>query len=91
MREQLESYGVEFPTREEILENKINRTKQRLEILERTKEIIQENPDITRDEIREIISEEFDIEFPENGMMHRPKGRYGPCGPRGFISGEETE
>ena len=93
MREQLESYGVELPTREEMIDKKIERTEKRLEILNRIKELIEENPDITREEIREIISEEFDIEFPEdgNGMMHRPKGRCGPCGPRGFISGEETE
>ena len=55
MREQLESYGIELPTREEMLDKQIERTEQRLEILNRIKELVNENPDITRDEIREII------------------------------------
>jgi hypothetical protein len=93
MRAQLEEYGVELPTREEILEKQIEHTKQKLEILERTKELIQENPDITKEEIREIIEEEFDIDLPENGkgMKYRNKGRCGPYGPKGFKPSEETE
>jgi hypothetical protein len=93
MREQLEEYGVEMPTREEILDHKIELTEQKLEILNRIKELVVENPEITRDEIREIISEEFELELPENGngMMYRHKGRCGRFGPRGFMSGEETE
>jgi 5-bromo-4-chloroindolyl phosphate hydrolysis protein len=77
MREQLESYGIEMPTREEMLDKKIEQTEQRLEILNRIKELVNENPDITQEEIRDIISEEFELEFPENGkgMMHRPRGR----------------
>ena len=80
MHEQLEEYGVKFPTREEMLDNNINRTKQRLEILERTKEIIQENPDITEEEIREIIQEEFELEMPDEGfgMKHRSGFCRGP-------------
>jgi len=90
MRDQLEEYGVEFPTREEMIDKRINRTKQKLEILEWTKEIIQNNPDITEEEIREIIQEEFDLLMPEEGygMRHRggfcrgpkPDG-FGPFGP----------
>ena len=81
MREQLEEYGVEFPTREEMIDDRINRTKQKLEILERTKEIIQENPDITEEEIREIIQEEFDLLMPEEGYGMRHRGGF--CrGPR---------
>ena len=93
MDEQLEEYGVELPTREEILDHKIEQTEQKLEILNRIKELVEENPEITRDEIREIISEEFELELPENGngMMNRHKGRCGRFGPRGFMSGEETE
>ena len=57
------------------------------------KELVEENPEITREEIRDILSEEFDIEFPEDckGMMHRQRCRCGPYGPRGDLSSEETE
>ena len=68
--------------------------KKRLEILERTKELIENNPDITREEIREIIQSEFDIELPANmgnGMGFRHRGRCGSCGPRGFMSEEDSE
>lgn len=90
---QLEEYGVKFPTRLEMIDNQINQTKQRLEILERTKELIQENPDITDQEIREIIQEEFDLQMPEEGfgMMHRgghcggPRfGEFGPMEPMDY-------
>ena len=76
----------------EILDMKIERTKQRLEILERTKELIQENPEITNEEIREIIQSEFELEMPNgdgNGMMHHRRFCRGPgSGPYGF-NGEE--
>ena len=93
MSEQLEEYGVELPTREEMIDHRIEHTEQKLEILNRIKELVEENPEITREEIREIISEEFELELPEdgNGMMCRHKGRCGRFGPRGFMSGEETE
>jgi hypothetical protein len=87
---QLEEYGIEMPTREEIIDAKIQQTEQRLKILERTKELIQENPDITNEEIREIIQEEFELEFPEDGQgMRFRRGRCG--GFRGYMCGEETE
>ena len=90
MRTQLEEYGIELPTREEIIESKIQHTQQRLEILERIKELIQENPDITNEEIREIIQEEFELEFLEEDQCKR--FRRGRCGGfRGFMYGEETD
>ena len=91
MREQLEEYGVELPTREEMIDMRIEHTQQRLDILERIKELIQENPDITNEKIREIIQEEFELEMPGEGfgMMHRRGFRRGPgCGPRGFMDEE---
>jgi hypothetical protein len=93
MREQLEEYGVELPTREEMLDKRIEQTEQKLEILKRTKELIQENPEITKEEIREIIEEEFGIEMPDcEGMKPRHGFQKGFCrGPKGFMSDEEPE
>ena len=93
MRNQLEEYGVELPTREEMLDKQIEFTEQKLEILKRIKELVEENPEITQEEIRDIISEEFDLEIPEDGqgMMNRHRGHFGPKGPCRFMTGEETE
>lgn len=95
MHEQLESYGIELPTREEMIDQKIEHTQQRLDILYRTKELIEENPEITQEEIREIIQEEFDLELPNGegpGMKQRHGFKRGGCGgPRGFMSEEENE
>lgn len=93
MRAQMEEYGVELPTREEMLDKRIEQTEQKLEILKRTKELIQENPDITKEEIREIIEEEFGIEIPDcMGMKPRHGYGHGLCKrPRGSMSDEESE
>jgi hypothetical protein len=95
IREQLESYGVEIPTREEMLDKQIERTEQRLEILNRIKELVNENPDITQDEIRDIISEEFELEIPNGdgqGIMHKRGFRRRPgCGFCGFMPSEESD
>ena len=80
MEEQLEEYGIEMPTREEMIDNRIEHTQQRLEILERTKELIQENSEITKEEIRETIQEEFDLELPNGEGRGRPGS---PAHPRG--------
>jgi len=92
MRTQLEEYGIELPTREEMLDMQIEHTKQRLEILERTKELIQENPEITNEEIREIIQNEFELEMPNGDgwdMIYQRGFHRGPgCGPRGFMDEE---
>ena len=42
MHEQLESYGIDLPTQDEMLDKQINQTRQRLEILERKKELREE-------------------------------------------------
>lgn len=96
MCEQLDEYDVELPTREEMIDMRIKLTQQRLNILKRTKELVQDNPDITNEEIREIIQEEFELEMPGEGfgMMHRRGFRRGPCfgyGPNGFMKGQESE
>jgi hypothetical protein len=90
MREQFESYGIELPTREEMLDKQIERAEQRLEILNRIKELVNENSEITQEEIRDKISEEFELELAENGngIMHRSKGRCGRFGYRGFTNKE---
>jgi len=94
MKEKLEEYDIELPTREEMLDKKIEHTEQKLEILYRIKELIEENPEITEEEIKEIIEEEFDIELPEegSGKMKGHRGLRGARGPRGCMpSGEELE
>ena len=57
-----------------------------------TKELIEENPEITPEEIREAIQSEFELETlygDGQGMMHRRGFRKGPgCGPCGFGSEE---
>ena len=95
IQNQLGEYGIEVPAREEILDKQIEQTQQRLDILKRIKELIQKNPEITQEEISEIIQSEFELEFPEcegRGMMFRNRGQCGHySGPRGFISKEESE
>ena len=58
----LEEYGVDIPTQDEMLDAKIEHAEQRLEILERIKELRQEQPDLSMEEIRDIIQDEFDLE-----------------------------
>ena len=94
MKEKFEEYDIELPTREEMLDKKIEHTEQKLEILYRIKELIEENPDITEQEIKDIIEEEFDIELPKDGSG-KMKGYRGPRGARGHRGcippGEEFE
>ena len=80
MNEQLESYGIEIPTQDEMLDKQINSTRQRLEILERKKTLREEGYEW--EEIDEIIQEEFDIEYPlfeGKHMGHRHGFNGGPC------------
>ena len=74
IKQQLETYGIEIPTMEERINNAIVQTEKKLEILEYTKELLESNPDLTKEEIRNLVEEEFDIELPEfdeNGMRFR--------------------
>jgi uncharacterized protein YpuA (DUF1002 family) len=78
---QLESYGIEVPTIEEKLDNSIANTEQKLDILNYIKEALDENPDLTKEDIRNLVEEEFDIEFPEfnedeMNFKHGFKGRH---------------
>jgi hypothetical protein len=65
IRQLLESYGIEMPTREEIFDNAIANTELRLEILQYIKELIEEDPDLSREEIRNLVEDKFDIDLPE--------------------------
>ncbi len=53
---------------DERLDNAIDNTEKRLEILNRQKEL--RNQGYSWDEINDIIKEEFDLEFPENNFRH---------------------
>jgi DNA-binding transcriptional MerR regulator len=95
IQEKLEEFGVEIgppeltdEERDEQLDTAIERTEQQLTILTREKEL-RENG-YSWDEIKDIIQEEFDLEFPAGdgqGMMMGPGFHDGLCrGPRGFMS-----
>jgi len=95
MQAMLEEYGVDVPTRDEILDKNIENAEKRLEILKRTKELRQNNSELYWEEIDEIIQEEFELELPENEGNSMRFGRgfgRGPCkGPHGFLSDEESD
>ena len=83
MQQKFEEYGVEMPTRDEMLDKQIESTEQRLEILNRQKELREEGYEWA--DIQEIIQDEFELEFPKEGKFMRfGRGRCG--GFRGFIS-----
>ena len=90
MHGQLESYGIEIPTKDEMLDKQINTTRQRLEILERKKTLREKGYEW--EEINEIIQEEFDFEhLPYEGKRqgYRRGFNHGSCmGPRNFMSDE---
>ena len=74
IKQQLESYGIDLPNREERLDMAIENTEQKLEILKYIRELIENNTDLTKEEIRDLVETEFGIELPEfdgNGMNFR--------------------
>ena len=76
MQQKFEEYGIEMPTRDEMLDKQLEHTEQRLEILNRQKELREQG--IEWGEIRDIIQEEFELEFPKQGKgMKCGRGRYG--------------
>jgi len=81
MQQKFEEYDIEMPTRDEMLDKKIERTEQRLEILNRQKELREQG--IEWEEIRDIIQEEFDLEIPEQGpgmrFRHGHRGGFKRC------------
>ena len=93
INEKLEEYGVELPTRDELLDKQIERTEQRLEILTRQKELRDEG--YTWEEINEIIQEEYDLESPVDdgqGMMFQRGFRRGfRMDPHDSLSDEESD
>jgi hypothetical protein len=60
VQEKLQEFGIEVPTLDELLDNTIERTEQRLEILNRKKELRGEG--YSWEDISDIIQEEFDLE-----------------------------
>jgi hypothetical protein len=90
IHEKLDEYGV----LDERLEKNIEKTEQKLEILNRKKELREQGK--SWEEIKEIIEEEFDLEFPEGEgkpMMPRHGFRKGSCwgSPRGWNTEEEQD
>jgi Spy/CpxP family protein refolding chaperone len=89
INEKLDEFGV-FDQR---LENEIEQTEQRLQMLNREKELREQG--YSWDEIRTIIQDEFGIEYPIESENHDMMGRHGfgkgPCrSPDGFMPGEES-
>jgi len=83
----LEEYGFDAPSMDDQLDDKIERTTQRLEILNRQKELRCEG--YSFDEIRDMISVEFELEFLENhNSCFMPYG--GSQGIRGKGSNDLT-
>ena len=75
---------------DEMLDQRIEHTQQQLEILERVKELRQSEHEYTEEKVRDIISEEFDIELPEDGPI-LPFG-CGRCGRfHNFMEEEDSE
>ena len=88
INEKLDEFGV-FDQR---LENEINQTEQRLQILNREKELREQG--YSWDEINTIIQDEFGIDYPFQIYTPDMMGQHGfgkrPCGrPDGFMPGEE--
>ena len=88
IQEKLDEFGV----LDQRLDNEINQTEQRLQILNRQKELRDQG--YSWDEIRTIIQDEFGIDYNVPYGDHGMKGPHGfgrgPCGgPDGFMSGEE--
>jgi hypothetical protein len=88
IQQKFEEYGIEMPTRDEILEKQIERAEKRLEILNRQKELREEGYEW--EEIHEIIQDEFELDFPAEGQHMQFK--HGHCrGFRGFMASENSD
>jgi hypothetical protein len=88
MQQKFEEYGIEMPTPDEMLEKRIERTNLRLDILNRQKEL--RELEYEWEDIKDIIQEEFELEFPEENMGVR--FRHGRCkGLRGSINNGDSE
>ena len=92
MQQKMEEYGVEMPTQDELLKKQIQQTEQRLERLNRQRELREEGYEW--EDIQEIIQEEFGLEFPEAGqcMQFGHGFRHGAsCGPFGPMADKNSE
>lgn len=89
MQQKFEEYGIEMPTRDEMLDKQLEHTEQRLEILNRQKELREQGYEW--EEIRDIIQEEFELELPEEGQgMRFGRGHRGGFR-RGFMSDDVSD
>ncbi len=83
----------EFGIPDKRLDNEIECTEKKLEILYREKELREEG--YSWDEIKDIIQEEFDLELPYGDDQAMKFGNYFRCGPirghRGLNHGEEFD
>jgi hypothetical protein len=87
IQEKLDEWGI----LDKQLDNEISKTEQRLEILNREKEL--RNQSYSWEEINKIIQDEYNLEYPiiHNQDMTLEHGfNLDPCGgPHGFKSGEK--
>jgi hypothetical protein len=67
---QLKEYGIEIQSRDDMLDDEIERTAQRLEILERQKILREEG--YSWEDIKNIIAEEFENELQEGHQSGLP-------------------
>jgi len=91
----LREFGIDIPTRDEMLDEEIERTSQRLDMLERQMELREQG--YAWEEIHEIIQEEYDIEdMGPPAFNHGGKDRFhgmkrmGAC-PENLEDMEDTE
>ena len=68
--EKLESWDLDIPSRDEMLDQQIQNAQNHIEILERKKELREEGYEW--DEIQEIIQEEFDLPIHSGSIMKHP-------------------
>jgi DNA-binding transcriptional MerR regulator len=91
IKAKLEEFGVEMPTPDERLENAIEQTEKKLEILNRVKELREDGT--SWEEIKDIIQDEYELPTGAgHGMKFRRGFRCGPCGgPSGLMTEEEPD
>jgi hypothetical protein len=78
----LQEFGIDFPTRDDMLDREIEQTTQRLNILERQKELREAG--YSWDEIHDLIAEEFGINFSGDVQPH---SLYGDVCPQAHNKG----
>ena len=84
INDKLTEFGIEVPTRDDLLGDQIERTTQKLEMLEVQKQLREDG--YTWDEVDDILVEEYNVTMP---MDHH--GMMGPRGGRGMHGIFEEE